>query len=142
MKKLVLPFAGIVGGAMLLAGCLSAGPTPQDELIANSHSSIATFTKPGIDKLYEKVLNEEEREKLNNCVAIEMVKKLSAEELLYLGGNAQEKLSAKDALSTLQDKAKPTSKEMKESIKVCTVAVGLEKAIDSAEKSLNKKGKK
>ncbi len=126
MKKLVLP---IIGGAVLLAGCLSSGPTPQAELEQNSQENIYTYTKPGIDELYKKVLNEKELEDLNACVAKEMTKRLSQEEKLFLGGNAQEKLQAKDAINSLKDKAKPTSKEMKESVGLCSVSVGIEKAI-------------
>ncbi len=126
MKKLVLP---IIGAAVLLAGCLSSGPTPQAELEQNSQENIYTYTKPGIDELYKKVLNEKELEDLNACVAKEMTKRLSQEEKLFLGGNAQEKLQAKDAINSLKDKAKPTSKEMKESVGLCSVSVGIEKAI-------------
>ena len=36
-KKLVLP---IIGGAVLLAGCFSSGPTPQAELEQNSQENI------------------------------------------------------------------------------------------------------
>ncbi len=126
MKKVILP---IIGGAVLLAGCFSNGPTPQAKLEENAAGSIYTYTKPGIDELYKKVLNEKELEDLNACVAKEMTKRLSQEEKLFLGGNAQEKLQAKDAIETLKEKAKPTSKEMKESVGLCSVSVGIEKAI-------------
>ncbi|WP_415579769.1 hypothetical protein [Helicobacter labetoulli] len=41
----------------------------------------------------------------------------------------KKKLQAKDAIETLKEKAKPTSKEMKESVGLCSVSVGIEKAI-------------
>lgn len=126
MKKVILP---IIGGAVLLAGCFSSGPTPQAKLEENAAGSIYTYTKPGIDELYKKVLNEKELEDLNACVAKEMTKRLSQEEKLFLGANAQEKLQAKDTIETLKEKAKPTSKEMKESVGLCSVSVGIEKAI-------------
>lgn len=126
MKKLVLH---IIGGVVLLSGCLSKGPTPQAELEKNSQEHIYAYTKPGIDELYKKILNEKELEDLNMCVAKEMTKKLSQNEKLFLGGNAQEKIQAKDAANSLKDKAKPTSKEMKESVGHCSIAVGIEKVL-------------
>ncbi|WP_167444780.1 hypothetical protein [Helicobacter labetoulli] len=54
---MVLP---IIGGAVLLAGCFSSGPTPQAELEQNSQENIYTYTKPSIDELYKKILNEKE----------------------------------------------------------------------------------
>lgn len=37
------------------------GPTPQAELEQNSQENIYTYTKPSIDELYKKILNEKER---------------------------------------------------------------------------------
>lgn len=143
MKKFILPFVGAVGSVVLLSGCLSTGPTPQDQLEANTQKNISTYTKPALDKAFEKaikedVLNEEELEKLNVCIAQEMTKRLSQEEKLFLGGNVQEKASAKGATETLKEKVKPTSQEMKESLGTCSVALGLERVTRAINEGLNK----
>ncbi|MCX2717205.1 hypothetical protein OQH61_05585 [Helicobacter sp. MIT 21-1697] len=124
MKKLSL-----VACAAILAGCLSSSPTPQAELEKNVERNIAAKNELLFKETFGKALNEEDAQKLNECVAAALTTQLTQNEKLVLGGNAKEKLEAKNDLESASKKITIASSESKAAIKTCGTTLGVAKAI-------------
>ena len=127
MKKSLVSLS-VLG--IIFGGCLSVEPSTPAERNENSQKAVAAYTKEPLEMLYGKVFTDPaDLEKLNACVAQNIVSKLSESEKYFLGGNATEKAEHKDALSTLKEKMKPNSPEIKESLKVCSVTLSMQKLL-------------
>ena len=134
MKRLAFGLTALlpIAGIFCLSGC---GKQPQLTLEQKVESKIGSYTQPAIEKLYGKVLTQEELESLNTCVAKTFTSKLTQEERLFLGGSAvQQAQYAKTASSSITEKAKPTSPEMKEVIIRCNAELGIKKAASKLSK--------
>ncbi|TLD79817.1 hypothetical protein LS68_009495 [Helicobacter sp. MIT 05-5293] len=123
MKKL-----GFIVAICLIGfgGCAQTQPS-NETLDQQVEKKLREYTQPAVDKLYSKVLSTEEAESLNACVAKNFTSKLTQEEKLFLAGSAAEKVQYKDAASTIAQKAKPTSTQMKEVTKYCVTELGIKK---------------
>lgn len=125
MKKVSAIVATII-----FAGCFSASPTPQAELEANAKENLVGTYNKLLEATYGKVLKGDSVGKLSDCVAGEVVRQLSQEEKLLLGGNAKEKLSADGSSQSLASKLLVTSDVSKSAIKTCSAIIGVSKAIE------------
>ena len=107
MKKLSL-----VACAILFAGCLSSLPTLQADLEESAKTQVAQQIQKPLELTYGKVLNEEELVSLNQCVSGEIVRQLTQEEKLFLGGSAVEKASVVESAKSTAQKLLPTSQHI------------------------------
>lgn len=126
MKKLALTLAI---GLVWFAGCAQTEPS-SETLDQRAEKKIRTYTQPAVDKLYSKVLSKEEAESFNTCVAKNFVGKLTQEEKLFLAGSPDEQVQYAKSASTIAQKAKPTSAQMKEINKYCATELGIKKIAD------------
>lgn len=124
----------VLSAGVILSGCLSSTATPQAELEENAKKSVRVQMQPLLKATYGKVLNDEELEKLEECVASNVISQLNQNEKLFLGGSATEKVAvlkeSKADTESAIDKVKLTSDESKAAIKTCSVAIGVAKAIE------------